>query len=177
MLARDDQEDFVRQFIAKYGRRIPIWVAIELWDFGLLSRFFGGMRFRDQQAVARLYGVEDPNIFASWLRNFNYVRNVCAHHSRLWNRNILEQPRIFPKSPIALLQHLDARDAPAPSVRVYATLALTTYILRTIGRGELWRQNFVALLKSFPNCAGISLRMTGAPANWQTLELWRPPAP
>ncbi|WP_425577616.1 Abi family protein [Nocardia callitridis] len=24
----------------------------------------------------------------SWMRNLNYIRNCCAHHSRLWNRGI-----------------------------------------------------------------------------------------
>lgn len=33
-------------------------------------------------------------MFATWLRSLNYLRNVCAHHSRLWNRNIVDQPKL-----------------------------------------------------------------------------------
>jgi abortive infection bacteriophage resistance protein len=174
LLSRDDQEDFVRQFIEKYGQRIPIWVAIEIWDFGLLSRFFSGMKFNDQQAISRLYGVDDPNVFASWLRNFNYVRNVCAHHSRLWNRNIVEQPRLSQKHPIPLLRHLTERGVKAPGARTYATLALTTYVLRQMGYRGPWREAVIGQFKKFPVCASVSLDMMGVPHNWRDLPLWQP---
>jgi abortive infection bacteriophage resistance protein len=176
-LARDDQEDFVRQFITKYGWKIPIWVAIELWDFGLLSRFFGGMKFNDQQTVSLLYGVEDPNVFGSWLRNFNYVRNVCAHHSRLWNRNIVEQPRFTQRIPIPLLRHLTTRGIKAPGTRAYATIALATYVLRQMRHTTDWPAAITALFKKFPRCSAVSLDMMGVPPDWQTLPLWCDAAP
>jgi abortive infection bacteriophage resistance protein len=177
LLARDDQEDFVRQFIEKYGMKIPIWVAIEIWDFGLLSRFYGGMKFNDQRAVSLLYGVDDPNLFASWLRNFNYVRNVCAHHSRLWNRNIVEQPRLTQRIPIPLLRHLTAHGAKAPGTRTYTTIALATYILRRMQHNTGWLPNITALLDKFPACSSVSPDMMGLPENWHTLELWNEPVP
>ncbi|MDR1498206.1 MAG: Abi family protein [Puniceicoccales bacterium] len=181
LLARDDQEDFVRSFIIKYGQKIPIWVAIEIWDFGLLSRFFGGMKFNDQQAVSRLYGVDDPNLFSTWLRTFNYVRNVCAHHSRLWNRNIVEQPRISQREPILLLKHLVTNKLKSPSSRIYATLALVTYILRQMHRRNhtLWVKSIGLLLEEFPKCSSVSPEMMGFPRNWRELTLWRwePAAP
>ena len=173
LLARDDQEDIVRQFIAKYGQKIPIWVAIEIWDFGLLSRFFSGMKFPDQQAVSRIYGVDDPNLFASWLRNFNCVRNVCAHHSRLWNRNIVEQPRLISKRPIPLLKHLTERGVKSPGARVYATLALTNYLLRQMKYRNPWRESTISLLKQFPSCEHISPAMMGLPQDWSLLPLWQ----
>jgi abortive infection bacteriophage resistance protein len=174
LLARDDQERIVRQFIAKYGQKIPIWVAIEIWDFGLLSRFFAGMKFPDQQTVSRTYGVDDPNLFASWLRNFNAVRNVCAHHSRLWNRNIVDQPRLISKHPISLLKHLTERGVKSPGARVYATLALTNYLLREMKYRTPWRESIIALLKEFPSSQHISPEMMGLPQNWSQLPLWQP---
>jgi abortive infection bacteriophage resistance protein len=175
LLARDDQEDFVRNFILKYGQKIPIWVAIELWDFGLLSRFFSGMKFNDQQAVSRLYGVDDPGLFASWLRTFNYVRNVCAHHSRLWNRNIVEQPRLSQREPIPLLRHLSTGKVKSPGARVYTTLALVAYILRQMRRQSqaLWFMSVNSLLEQFPKCSSVSPEMMGFPRSWRELPLWK----
>jgi abortive infection bacteriophage resistance protein len=173
LLGRDDQEDFVRLFIGKYGRKIPIWVAIELWDFGLLSRFYGGMKFPDQQAVSRLYGVEDPNLFESWLRSFNYVRNVCAHHSRLWNRHIAEQPRLTQGRPIALLRHLTARGVKAPAARPYTVIALAAFVLRAMNHAGDWRGEFAGLFEKFPAsppCATAD--MMGLPVEWRELPLW-----
>lgn len=175
LLARDDQEDIVRQFISKYGQKIPIWVAIELWDFGLLTRFFGGMKFTDQQAISRHYGVDEPHLFASWLRSFNYVRNVCAHHSRLWNRNIVEQPRLVTKHPDSLLRHLTERDARGAGTRVYSILALATFVLRRMNYRGPWSRNAVQLLERFPACESLSSGMMGVPHNWRELPLWKIP--
>lgn len=50
------KDEFVKHHVKKYQGRMPIWVAIELWDFGMLSRFFSGMQQRDQNAVAHSFG-------------------------------------------------------------------------------------------------------------------------
>jgi len=42
------KEDFVRHYKDKYGFPLPIWVTIELWDFGLLSNFYQGMAVNDK---------------------------------------------------------------------------------------------------------------------------------
>ncbi|MDP2221567.1 MAG: Abi family protein [Hydrogenophaga sp.] len=88
------KEEFVSHNRSKYGFPLALWVACEVWDFGTLSTLFGGMREAKQDAIAARYGVSNGRVFASWLRSLNYLRNVCAHHSRLWNRNIVDQPRL-----------------------------------------------------------------------------------
>lgn len=88
------KEEFVRHNKSKYGLPLAIWVACEVWDFGTLSTLFNGMREAEQDAISRQYGVSNGRVFATWLRSLNYLRNVCAHHSRLWNRNIVDQPKL-----------------------------------------------------------------------------------
>ncbi|MCK7471419.1 MAG: Abi family protein [Desulfomicrobium escambiense] len=88
------KEEFVRHNKGKYGLPMAIWVACEVWDFGTLSKLFAGMRELEQDAISSRYGLHNGRIFATWLRSLNYLRNVCAHHSRLWNRNIIDQPRL-----------------------------------------------------------------------------------
>jgi len=48
------KDEFVLHHQRKYGDRssLPIWIAIELWDFGLLSRFYSGMNTPDCVKVA-----------------------------------------------------------------------------------------------------------------------------
>ncbi|WP_407947552.1 Abi family protein [Paraburkholderia polaris] len=76
------KEDFVAHHIQRYAGRMPIWVATETWDFGLLSKFYAGMKYGDQGRIAQCYGVDGPTL-ESRLRALNFVRNVSAHHSRL----------------------------------------------------------------------------------------------
>lgn len=56
-------EDFAKHFHSKYpGEHMPIWIAVELWDFGMLSHFFSGMNVRDREAIAQQHAVK------SWLQ-------------------------------------------------------------------------------------------------------------
>lgn len=42
----------------------------------------------DGNEVAAMHGVRNGTLLWRWMRNLNYLRNVCAHHSRLWNRTM-----------------------------------------------------------------------------------------
>ncbi|MFA1626343.1 Abi family protein [Rhizobium mongolense] len=88
------KEEFISHNRGKYGLPVPIWVSCEVWDFGTMSTLYAGMREGDQDAIAKKYGLSNGRVFASWLRSLNYLRNVSAHHSRLWNRNIIDQPKL-----------------------------------------------------------------------------------
>jgi abortive infection bacteriophage resistance protein len=78
----------------KYGLPLPTWVTIELSDFWLLSVFYKDMAVKDKTVISQKYDISDWQIMESWLRALNYVSNVVAHHSRLWNRNLIDQPKL-----------------------------------------------------------------------------------
>ena len=58
---RRSKDEFVRHHKSKYGAtaQLPIWIAIELWDFGMLSHIYGGLKIRERRAVATHFGI--PN--------------------------------------------------------------------------------------------------------------------
>lgn len=58
-LTERTQEDFVRHYKEKYGLPLPIWVSIELWDFGMLSTFYKGMKVSGKIAIAAEYKVNE----------------------------------------------------------------------------------------------------------------------
>ncbi|WP_198148832.1 Abi family protein [Luteibacter yeojuensis] len=128
------REDFVRHNKEKYGLPLAIWVACEVWDFGTLSTLFGGMRESEQDAISQLYGVKNGRIFATWLRSLNYLRNICAHHSRLWNRNIIDQPKLPPLGEVPGLDRF-RHDAHARA-RCYLLLLLTKHLMDVINPGS-----------------------------------------
>ncbi|MDR2710134.1 MAG: Abi family protein [Burkholderiales bacterium] len=63
LLLRVRKEPFVAHHLQQYDG-LPIWAAIEVWDFGLLSKLFAGMQYADQQSIAALYGAPDGRAFA-----------------------------------------------------------------------------------------------------------------
>lgn len=163
MLSRARKEPFVVHHQQQYGA-LPIWAAIEVWDFGLLSKLFAGMQYADQQTIAALYGAPNGQAFAQWLRSLNFIRNVSAHHSRLWNLNVVE--RAAP--PAGWPVHLD-------NARPFFYFCLMQQLLNVICPNSSWGRRFKDLLaKDFPVVAHqqISLAELGAYAGWEGWALW-----
>lgn len=163
LLQRARKEPFVVHHQQQYGA-LPIWAAIEVWDFGLLSKLFAGMKHADQQIIAAIYGAPDGQAFAQWLRSLNFIRNVSAHHSRLWNINVLEL------SPIPLGWPSGINNA-----RPFFYFCLMRQLLNVICPNSSWSQRFKDLLeKDFPkvNNQQISLADLGIFDRWEDWALW-----
>jgi len=161
------KEEFVRHNKGKYGLPMAIWVACEVWDFGTLSKLFAGMREQDQNAISARYGIQNGRIFATWLRSLNYLRNVCAHHSRLWNRNIVDQPRLPPSAEVAWVAPFE-HDSHAKA-RCYLLLCLGHHLLRVINPNSSWPERMKAQLQTFPDLDHLGLNPAGmgAPQGWE----------
>lgn len=84
---------FVTHYQTKYQGfpTMPIWMMSELISLGSLSRLYRGMQGKDKQAVAAPLRIHHKRL-QDWLHVLTYVRNVCAHHSRLWNRELAIRP-------------------------------------------------------------------------------------
>lgn len=158
---RARREPFVTHHLERYGA-LPIWVAIELWDFGLLSRLFAGMRRRDRDEIARFYAVKNGRVFAQWLRSLNFIRNVSAHHSRLWNINVKELTDVPPDWPSALRKE-----------RPFFAFCLMQHLLMKISPSSSWHERFKLLLRDeFPSA--FRLDDLGWYSQWEEWPLWAP---
>jgi abortive infection bacteriophage resistance protein len=165
------KDEFVKHFKRKYaGEKPPIWIAIELWDFGMLSVFLGGMTVADQQQLAVRYGLPRSALLTSWSRNINNVRNMCAHHSRLWNRSPADQGSTVKRGEIPILDHL-VSDLSAQS-RIYTTAAALQFLLRTINPASSWGARLRDLLSTFPASDVSTIRQAGFPLGWERMPLW-----
>lgn len=163
------KEEFVRHNKDRYGLPLAIWVACELWDFGTLSTLYAGMRETEQDAISHKYGIHNGRTFAKWLRSLNYLRNVCAHHSRLWNRNVIDQAPLPPVTEVPwvapFIQDNHAR------ARCFLLLCMTSHLLRVINPQSSWPERLKRHLHDFPvdEALGLDLQAMGAPVSWEVL--------
>lgn len=171
--AHAKNEDYVRHQLAKYGGPLPIWIALEFLDFGALSRLYGLLDRRDQNAVARELGVRNGRQFAQWLKTLGYVRNLAAHHSRLWNRTLtLKIGKFRPETVTADLRH--AADM-MPRDKLYVSLAVTAQLTKQIHPGTRWHVHLRDDVRKFPTLPTMSPeRDMGFPVGWDQLPLWKP---
>lgn len=165
-------EDFVDHHNIKYGGKMPIWVISELWDFGQLSKFYQGMKYKDKTHIAKKYCITlDANTMTSWLRTISLLRNVSAHHSRLWNRNITSIPSITSSLNINFLNHI-ANDDHAKS-RAYGSLCILQLFLRWISPTDSWHVKLISLCEKFPVHELVTLKDAGFPEDWKDKHLWK----
>ena len=164
------KEDFVQHYKQKYGLPLPIWVSVELWEFGMLSTFFQGMTVADKTAIATKYGIPDWQVMESWLRALNFVRNVAAHHSRLWNKNLVDQPKLPKAGDIPDFDQIIA--VPGVASRLYVVLCMLVFFMRAICPNSSWPNRLREMLKSFPAVPKLSVADMGFPADWETHTVW-----
>lgn len=165
------KEDFVIHYEEKYGKPFPIWVVVELWEFGMLSTFFQFMKRNDKDNIAAKYGLPNGDLMSSWLRALNFVRNVAAHHSRLWNKNLVDQPKLPQFGAVQDFNPVIEQQDTVKS-RVFMVLCIMLYLMRTISPNSSWPVRLRELLNSFPSIPGLSLRNMGFPDGWDTHPLW-----
>jgi abortive infection bacteriophage resistance protein len=170
---RKSKEEFVTHFKRKYhGEDPPIWIAIELWDFGMLSFVLDGLKVSDQMQIAQKYGFRRPTLLTGFSRNINNIRNICAHHSRLWNRSPADRIASPRSGEIPGLDHL-VHDVNSRS-RIYATAAIMQHFLSIINPSTQWHERLISHLKTLPTGNGVALEQAGFPEGWKNLALWRP---
>ena len=82
---------FVKNFKNNYiDGKIPFYALTELFDFGTLSKFVKNLQTADQKAIAKQYGI-DHSLLISWIEIVALIRNICAHHGRLYNREFTKK--------------------------------------------------------------------------------------
>ncbi|MBG9796825.1 Abi family protein [Brevibacillus laterosporus] len=80
--------------MATYEGHIPIWVAVEIMSFTTISKLFSNLLDEDRQHISKSYFGHDEAYLSSWLNTLSYVRNIIAHHARLFNRSLTSPVRL-----------------------------------------------------------------------------------
>lgn len=167
-------EKFIEHFSNKYNGfpNLPIWMLTEIMSFGALSRLYKGMKnnksagITDKQDVASTYNVHYKTL-EDWLHCLVYVRNVCAHHSRLWNRELAIRPRAL-KSPNWL--------PPVTPVnfRIFYPLLILRSLQSAIGMDDAWAYEVTNLIEPFAE-EQANRNFMGLPDNWRQHPIWNTP--
>jgi len=69
-----------------------IWTMKEFLTFGTASRVWQCLNGTVKTTVSMQFGVPSAPVFTNWLECLVDLRNICAHHDRLFNRSFQKQP-------------------------------------------------------------------------------------
>ncbi len=170
-----DMQGSAETFVEHYRRTYtepylpPLWAVVETMSLGTLSRWVKNTRDNDaKMAVARTLGLPTVDVLESVLHGLTPVRNVCAHHGRLWNRRFaLTLPYIKRHR-----ESLAAPDAPSHQAHhVYNYLTVLALMMARLSPGSGWRARTSDLL-----CSALPphfIATMGFPPDWQQRPAWQ----
>lgn len=167
-IARNKKEQFIKAFNAKYGADHsfpPIWIATEVLSFGTIIQLWQSSPRQVKKATSGRFGLADE-VFRTWLWTMNEVRNVCAHHSRLWNRTLGNKPMI-PKGDTSWSTPVNVGND-----RLFVVLTMIRVCLRTLSPKSSWTERLEDLLAAYPKIPKTHMGIAG---NWQSSPLWSKP--
>lgn len=161
----------LEHYLTTYGEPElpPSWLMVESLTIGQLASTIRNLRRRsDRTAIARSVGLNET-LLQSWLLTYVRVRNVCAHHGRLWNLGLGVYPAI-PDSPAIAWLESEASLPRRSQKRLYPVLVSLQTMLTTVSPHSSWAQRLNALVSARPamNLAGM-----GIPEGWSDDAFWQ----
>lgn len=172
-----NRDRFIGHYFDNYRGRIPIWVLTEVLDFADVSKVYKGLRVDDRDEIARTLGIvgtrgragaRPGDILANLLEHLAVVRNISAHHSRLWNRTIMPVG-------VARLREMDSfHGVSGPQCgSIYVSICAAAHILQHVSPGTTWTDRVATMITDrFDPILLRSSSEMGFPSNWRDLPLW-----
>lgn len=165
-LYADRNEVFLSRYLGR-NEEPPVWALCEVLSLGDLSKWLRSIRdHKIRQRIAEPFGLAETP-FCSFVEHLAYVRNVCAHHSRLWNRKLVVGTLALPKKPAEL--HAQLQTTVGPKDRIYNTLVLLLWLMARVSPASEWRQRIRALMLERSDL----WNEMGFPLDWQSFDIWR----
>jgi abortive infection bacteriophage resistance protein len=159
-------ENFILSFKSKYSNDIPpSFITLEILSFGTISKIYSNLKqHKAKKDLASEFAL--PNIvLGSWLHSLVYIRNLSAHHARLWNRVFSVKP-IQPKS----ISNTWLSDRNISNDKLFFFLSIILYLLNAIEPRNTLKQDLCKLFQNYPN---VNKTAMGFPVNWQKELLWK----
>ena len=172
-------EVFIKEYKRKYGvwkggkcvsltQQPDAWVIFEVATFGTLSKLYKNLSHQipEKAKIANEFGLNLHNELSSWLEAISYLRNIVAHHSRLWSRNMVRRPMEIKNPKRIWLQN------PLPEAaqkKPFLVITAMLYLCKAIDTGDSYKKKIIALIKENPQ---IPIYKLGFLNNWNKEPIW-----
>lgn len=146
---------FVSNFKNNYAEeKVPFYAAVELFTFGMLSKFYSNMKKEDKKAIAKEFGV-GYTYLESWIKSITNVRNICAHYGRLYNIKLTIKPDLYKEYPVGC------------NYRIFGTLLILKHLVANKSLWTAFQNDIIALINTYDEY--IKLEAIGLTENWEEL--------
>ena len=144
-------EMFAKDYRNRYPHNNPdAWIIFEVATFGTLSKIYKNLKHQLPQKaiIANEMGLNLHNELSSWLEAISYLRNIIAHHSRIWSRNMVKRPTsiINPR-----FQWLQNSITAVQEKKPYYVITAMVYLCNAVDANNEIKTKVLNLLHQNPN--------------------------
>ena len=171
--AGQSREVFITHYREKYTAPYmpPLWAVTELMTLGELSTWVSATANRRiGSAVAKDLGLPKRETLEGVIQAIAYVRNICAHHARLWNRRFVKRMPNIKRFRNDLAIDIVGEQA-QPQNYIYNVLVVLARLLVHQSPDTSF-PNRVSDLVSSRN--DDELTSMGFPSDWKSRPIWSP---
>lgn len=165
------------EFIKHHRRHLqepwpPVWVICEIASFGTVSKLLANTQPpRLRQDIADTYGL-DEKTFCSLIHHVAVLRNMAAHHARIWNRRLTFTVQLPRKKPdgLSLNFYIDPSERNSKTRKIYNSLVLLVYMTLRVEPNGSWPKRLLAHLNTLEPTL---IPAMGFPGDWKTRSIWK----
>jgi abortive infection bacteriophage resistance protein len=165
------KEEFLIHYKNRYKEPAlpPSWMALETVSFGVLSLLYQFLKKDSvKKEIAESFGLYNTAIMENWLHAISTLRNLCAHHNRIWNRRFFLRIQIPYNTRYPFLEGQTIKDI--WNNKLFAYLCCIKYLLDRIKPQHQFTTKLVKLINSGGSL--LSIKDMGFPEHWQELAIW-----
>lgn len=162
-------EEFIVKHYKNHPNEIPeSWKSLEVLTLGTLSKLYQNINHQNKEKnlIAKEFGLNSQKYLSSWLLAITVIRNIIAHHGRLWNRVIINKFD-WPKSTEnPLLSYVPNN---YQRRKIFPLLSAIFYLNNRISPGHHLKKELFDLFDQYPN---TQLSKMGFPESWKEEPIW-----
>jgi len=162
-------------FIADHRRRHPgvepeSWKILEIASMGTLSKFYKNLNHQlpEKSLIAKEMGLNLHSELSSWLESIVYVRNIIAHHSRLFSRNMVKRPVDALNNPMH--DWLTDSLISIQKKRPFLIISTMVYLCNQVTPGHAIKSKILELIQLNPK---VPIYKLGFQNDWEQQPLWK----
>ena len=166
----NSSEEFIKKHYVNHPSEHPeSWKALEVLTLGALSKLYQNIRHQlpEKSIIAREFGLYNQKYLSGWLLSITVIRNIIAHHSRLWNRVVINKYDWPPTTPKPILTYVPDNNQRR---KIFPLLSAILYMNNEISPGHSLKTELIALFNTFPD---VKLSRMGFPINWKNEPIWK----
>jgi abortive infection bacteriophage resistance protein len=146
------------------------WKIMEVASMGTLSKYYKNLKhdLPEKAAIAKGMGLNLHKELSSWLEAIGYIRNIIAHHSRLWSRDMVKRPMLELRNPKGPWLNLPINEV--QQKKPFLIISSLIFLCNKVSPNHQIKIKILDLFAQYPT---MPIYKLGFLNHWNQQEIWK----